>query len=50
MLYIFIVSTLFLVIVNYYDEIPKAVKIIFYTLYIIMILIFLIIELSKLFK
>jgi hypothetical membrane protein len=47
MLYIFIVSTLFLTVINHYHEIPKLYKYIYYSLYIVMVVTFLIMEILR---
>lgn len=50
MLYLFIISTLFLVIINFYDKVPKVLKYIYYSLYIVGVLVFLVNELYRAIK
>lgn len=50
MLYLFISSTLFLVLVNYTDKIPKGLKYFFYIVYTIGIVIFFIHEVYRAIK
>ncbi len=47
MLYLFIISTLFLVITNFYNEIPRGIKLIYYIVYSISVLTFLIYEIFR---
>jgi len=46
-LYLFIISTLFLAIINFYDKVPKVLKYIYYSIYIVGVIVFLVNEIYR---